>query len=101
MKTRLLAFTALALGLVPAVAFAHPGHGHTDPSTWRHYLTEPLHVAVLAVAAAAVLVTWLAYRRLAQQRSQNCSPIPNQPSTSNGSMPSGASRPVKRPNGPR
>ena len=32
----------------------HPGHGTTDPHTWRHYLTEPLHVVGI-VAALAVL----------------------------------------------
>jgi len=25
----------------------HPGHGDTDPTSWRHYLTEPLHTALL------------------------------------------------------
>jgi hypothetical protein len=38
--------------------FAHPGHGSTDPSSWRHYLTEPLHVAVVVLAAIAAVALW-------------------------------------------
>jgi len=41
-------------------SLAHPGHGMTDPSSFRHYLTEPLHiVAIAAVAFVAIeLVLW-------------------------------------------
>ena len=43
----------------------HPGHGQTDATSWRHYLTEPEHI--LAFAAVVVLViAWLLYRRLAR-----------------------------------
>lgn len=43
----------------------HPGHGHTDPSGWLHYLTEPLHVATIGGAVvAAITVGTLAWRRL-------------------------------------
>lgn len=42
----------------------HPGHGATDPSSFRHYLSEPLHVAVLGGAAiVAIAVLRLAWRR--------------------------------------
>jgi hypothetical protein len=52
----------LALGL-PSIAAAHPGHGHTDPDTWRHWLTEPVHLASIgAVTALAVAIT-VAWRR--------------------------------------
>ena len=45
-------------------AFIHPGHGTTDPSSWRHYLTEPVHVVVLVAAIAiAVAVWWFALKR--------------------------------------
>jgi putative copper export protein len=49
----------------PALAFAHPGHGTTDPGSWRHYLTEPVHVAVIA-SALAFVVSVVLYRRRAK-----------------------------------
>jgi hypothetical protein len=60
-KTRLVPL----LALIPATAIAHPGHGHTDPDSWAHYLTEPAHVAVLLGAAAviAIGVVWRRSRR--------------------------------------
>jgi membrane protein DedA with SNARE-associated domain len=56
--------------LAPAVAFAHPGHGGTDPASWVHHLTEPLHVAVLAGAAVAIgaAVYWRRMRRARARR---------------------------------
>jgi hypothetical protein len=34
---------------------AHPGHGLTEPSSWQHYIVEPVHaVPVLLVIAAAI-----------------------------------------------
>ena len=60
MKTLLL---ALVFCFIPALAFAHPGHGTTDPSSWRHYLTEPVHVAVLASALALVVASVFEIRR--------------------------------------
>ena len=62
MKTRVLYFVLL-LCCIPALAFAHPGHGTTDPSSWRHYLTEPVHVGVLASAVALVVASVLELRR--------------------------------------
>jgi hypothetical protein len=56
-------FFALLFCLVPALAYAHPGHGTTDPSSWQHYLTEPVHVATLATAMALVVTTVLEIRR--------------------------------------
>jgi hypothetical protein len=58
-----LQLLALLVGLVPVRAFAHPGHGHTDPDSWRHYLTEPIHILVLVAVVSIVLVSWLGYRR--------------------------------------
>ena len=51
-------------------SLAHPGHGTTDPSSWRHYLTEPLHVVVIAGAALLVVevVLWRVRRRPALKR---------------------------------
>lgn len=59
MKLRLAAL----LALIPNLAHAHPGHGHTDPQSWTHYLTEPVHVAVLSAAAVAGLVLLRARKR--------------------------------------
>jgi hypothetical protein len=33
----------------------HPGHGATDPHALLHYVTEPLHAAILALAIGALL----------------------------------------------
>ena len=44
--------------------FAHPGHGTTDPSSWRHYLTEPIHgIAAVAAIALAIALWRLAITR--------------------------------------
>ena len=58
---------SIPLLLLPATAFAHPGHGHTEPGTWTHYLTEPVHVAAVAAAIAVVAGSALAWRRLASR----------------------------------
>jgi hypothetical protein len=42
--------------LMPALASAHPGHGHTDPASVTHYVTEPVHVLPLALAVALIVV---------------------------------------------
>lgn len=49
------------------LAFAHPGHGDTDPDSWVHYLTEPVHVIGLVAAIAIVLVAILGLRALRQR----------------------------------
>ena len=51
-------------------AFAHPGHGATDPASWRHYLSEPAHLAVILGAGAAVAVSVWGLRVLARRRDQ-------------------------------
>ena len=53
---------ALLVCLVPATAFAHPGHGTTDPDSWSHYLTEPEHVLALCGAVGLVVVVWAVLR---------------------------------------
>lgn len=58
--------SALAITLAPAVALAHPGHGTTEPQSWAHYLTEPVHIAgVAAIAAIAILLERARSRRRA------------------------------------
>ena len=51
-------------------SLAHPGHGTTDPSSWRHYLTEPMHIVAFAAVASVVveLVLWRVKRRNVQSR---------------------------------
>lgn len=44
----------MQLMLIAALLAAHPGHGTTDPGSWRHYLTEPVHYAVILAAGASV-----------------------------------------------
>jgi len=49
--------------------FLHPGHGTTDPASWRHYFTEPVHVIVLVVAVVGAIALWRF--ALARERSHN------------------------------
>jgi|GEM_PF-4688305 len=50
-----------------SASLAHPGHGITAPTSWRHFLTEPLHVASLAIPA--LILSALVLRRLMRRRS--------------------------------
>ena len=53
--------TLVAAMLVCAAgnAWAHPGHGVTDPDTPAHYVIEPVHVLpVLILIAASALVAY-------------------------------------------
>lgn len=45
--------------------FAHPGHGATDGHSMFHYLTEPMHVMVLAVVIIMIAssATWFILRK--------------------------------------
>lgn len=54
---------AVLLVLVPALAFAHPGHGHADPESGSTYLAAGL--AVLASLAIAAVTGW---RRARERR---------------------------------
>jgi hypothetical protein len=54
---------AIATSLVPSIALAHPGHGSTDPDSWMHHATEPLHVALASAAIAVVIVGSAAWWR--------------------------------------
>ncbi len=63
MTARATSLLALACSLVPRAALAHPGHGTTDPGTWTHYLTEPVHVATLGAAAFVAIVGVISLRR--------------------------------------
>jgi hydrogenase/urease accessory protein HupE len=57
--------TAAFLALVPVVALAHEGHheGMSAPVGLRHLLSQPDHLAVLAMVVALVGVSgWQVYR---------------------------------------
>lgn len=56
-------FFVFVFSSIPALAFGHPGHGTTDPSSWRHYLTEPVHASVLASALVLFVTSVLEVRR--------------------------------------
>jgi hydrogenase/urease accessory protein HupE len=56
--------------LLASAAAAHPGHGLGGGSqSWLHYLSEPLHVAPLALAMLSVGL-WSRRRTQAQARSR-------------------------------
>lgn len=62
MKTVSVSTLLLAIGLLlPAMGFAHPGHGITDGHSLKHYLTEPAHAIPIFSLVAVVLA--LAYLR--------------------------------------
>lgn len=44
--------------------FAHPGHGTTEGQSLIHYLSEPLHAAILAlvIIMIATSATWMIMR---------------------------------------
>jgi hypothetical protein len=49
-----LILTAAALMCVAGTAWAHPGHGVTDPDTPAHYVVEPLHAIPVLVLIGGV-----------------------------------------------
>ena len=53
--------------MIAAMFLAHPGHGTTDPESWRHYLTEPVHVLTALAIVALAVVTWRGYRRVTRR----------------------------------
>jgi hypothetical protein len=53
---------SLAL-LLPAITWAHPGHGETDGYTITHYFSEPQHAIITLGLLAAVTVYIIRERR--------------------------------------
>jgi hypothetical protein len=54
---------------VPTLAFAHPGHGHSDPGSPTHYAVEPVHVipvvfsiVAIVLAALSIYLVWRGHR---------------------------------------
>jgi hypothetical protein len=59
MHKRWFILWVLATLCVPALANAHPGHGHTDPRSAAHYVVEPVHVMPVVVIAGALVLAAL------------------------------------------
>lgn len=60
---------ALLVALIPALLYAHPGHGETEGFTIKHYMVEPEHV-VVAVLALAVTIFFLGRKKEMQETGQ-------------------------------
>lgn len=60
MNARILVVLAM---LIPSLAFGHPGHGETQPDTWMHFLSEPVHVISLAIAIVAIVALFTVWWR--------------------------------------
>jgi len=55
-----IALTLIAFASLPAIGSAHPGHGnHRDANGLLHYVTSPLHV--LPVLVAAIVFAGIAF----------------------------------------
>lgn len=55
---------ALAARNIGYGARMHPGHGPTEPTSWLHYLTEPVHSGIaLVVAIASAIVALAVWRK--------------------------------------
>jgi hypothetical protein len=57
---------SLSALLLPAISWAHPGHGETEGYTIIHYFTEPQH-AVITISAVAVALIYIARERKRKQ----------------------------------
>lgn len=62
---------ASLLMLAPTVALAHPGHGTTEPESWTHYLTDPVHATMLGGAVLGAIVVARTWRRATRRRSRS------------------------------
>lgn len=65
-ETRIAWMGGAAL-LAPAAALAHPGHGSGAPWSALHYLSEPEHLAIGAIAVLLVAGI-VRFRRLRSRR---------------------------------
>ena len=74
MTARIRALLAAVCTFVPATAFAHPGHGHTDPDSLAHYVTEPVHAIPLALATAFVIIAVAGWRIRARRMREQARP---------------------------
>jgi hypothetical protein len=60
--------TLVLAGLLPFLAYAHEGHGHTEGFTIIHYLVEPVHLITLL---AGSLLLYVFSRNLVRKRNKD------------------------------
>lgn len=66
MFTSRIVLTLIALASLPALGVAHPGHGDSrDGNSFLHYVTSPLHLLPVLVAAIFLAGLLLLVRRSA------------------------------------
>ena len=60
MKRRRILLAGALGSLLPRIADAHPGHGHGDPWSLLHWVSEPVHggAAILLAACALGAIVW-------------------------------------------
>lgn len=54
--------------IVPAITFAHPGHGDTDGYSIIHYFKEPVHLAVFGSLTLVAVLYFRYVKRKGQRR---------------------------------
>lgn len=66
MFTSRIVLTLIALASLPAIGVAHPGHGDSQGggNSLLHYVTSPLHVLPVLLAAICLIVFSLFVRRV-------------------------------------
>ena len=65
MFTSRIVLTLIALASLPVIGVAHPGHGDSgDGNSLLHYVTSPLHVLPVLVAAILLAGFSLLVRRV-------------------------------------
>jgi hypothetical protein len=65
-----IALASLLTAIIPAISFAHPGHGTTGGYTIIHYFVEPQH-AVITYGVFLVTAIYVWRRRRKMQRNEN------------------------------
>lgn len=54
------AIFTLGAVVAPSILWAHAGHGHDNPLSPGHYVTNPEHsVQLVLIIAASVAIAWL------------------------------------------
>ena len=70
-KVSRIMFSIFCILLSPFALLAHPGHGHENPLSPGHYVTNPEHFLPLALTIGVVLISVLAYRSYMIRSRQN------------------------------
>lgn len=60
---------AFSMAVISPVAFGHPGHGTTEPSSPAH-AAEPVHLLPIALCVVATAVSVYAVRRMKLNRAK-------------------------------